>query len=163
MVVLLLLLLARSRLLPDSLFVFLFDRCIVYNPSDINEVLENCHPLGALGRVTERNIASFTPSKRGLENLFLTVLVATPVGHYFTNFLQVCMLLVSSMRWQPYVCLNMLFRRTHTCALRRFHAWRSSRQRCESCLDTHHLHDGWNRLCSQKTSRQWVETQWKSC
>merc|ERR1719198_1375831 len=59
------------------------------NPDgDINEVLENCHPLGALGRVTERNIASFTPSKRGLENLFLTVLVATPVGHYFTNFLQ---------------------------------------------------------------------------
>ena len=45
--------------------------------------------MGALGRVTERNIASFTPSKRGLENLFLTVLVATPVGHYFTSFLQV--------------------------------------------------------------------------
>ena len=28
------------------------------------------------------------PSKRGIENLFLTVLVATPVGHYFTAFLQ---------------------------------------------------------------------------
>jgi len=59
------------------------------NPDgDINEVLESCHPMGALGRVTERNIASFTPSKRGLENLFLTVLIATPVGHYFTSFLQ---------------------------------------------------------------------------
>ena len=45
--------------------------------------------MGALGRVTERNIASFTPSKRGLENLFLNVLIATPVGHYFTSFLQV--------------------------------------------------------------------------
>lgn len=55
---------------------------------DVSEVLERLHPLGSLGTSIERNIASFEPSKKGIENLFLTVLVATPVGHYFTSFLQ---------------------------------------------------------------------------
>ena len=60
----LLLLLTRLPLLPESLLVFILHCCALFVPRDINEVLENCHPLGALGRVTERNIASFTPSKR---------------------------------------------------------------------------------------------------
>lgn len=59
------------------------------NPNgDVSDVLERCHPLGNIGESNLRSIASFEPTKRGLENLFLTVLISTPVGHYFSRFLQ---------------------------------------------------------------------------
>mmetsp|Transcript_1785 Transcript_1785/g.2669 ORF Transcript_1785/g.2669 Transcript_1785/m.2669 type:complete len:407 (+) Transcript_1785:62-1282(+) len=59
------------------------------NPNgDVADVLERCHPLGDIGESNMRSIASFEPTKRGLEQLFVTVLISTPVGHYFSQFLQ---------------------------------------------------------------------------
>lgn len=59
------------------------------NPTgDVSEVIERCHPLGDIGESNLRSIASFEPTKRGLEQLFVTVLISTPVGHYFSQFLQ---------------------------------------------------------------------------
>ena len=59
------------------------------NPTgDVSDVLERCHPLGDIGESNMRSIASFEPTKRGLEQLFVTVLISTPVGHYFSQFLQ---------------------------------------------------------------------------
>lgn len=58
------------------------------NPDgDVADVLDRCHPLGDIGESNLRSIASFEPTKRGLEQLFVTVLISTPVGHYFSQFL----------------------------------------------------------------------------
>lgn len=54
----------------------------------INELLEQCHPLGMFKESTMRSIPSFEPNARGFADLYQTVLVDTPVGPYFAMFLQ---------------------------------------------------------------------------
>jgi V-type H+-transporting ATPase subunit d len=55
---------------------------------DINELLEQCHPLGMFKESTMRSIPTFENSARGYQDLYQTVLVDTPVGPYFATFLQ---------------------------------------------------------------------------
>lgn len=55
---------------------------------DINELLEQCHPLGMFKESTMRSIPTFENSSKGYSDLYQTVLVDTPVGPYFAKFLQ---------------------------------------------------------------------------
>lgn len=55
---------------------------------DINELIEQCHPLGMFKESTMRSIPTFENTSRGYEDLYQTVLVDTPVGPYFATFLQ---------------------------------------------------------------------------
>lgn len=55
---------------------------------DINELIEQCHPLGMFKESTMRSIPTFENSSRGYADLYQTVLVDTPVGPYFAMFLQ---------------------------------------------------------------------------
>ena len=55
---------------------------------DINELIEQCHPLGMFKESTMRSIPTFESSAKGYADLYQTVLVDTPVGPYFAMFLQ---------------------------------------------------------------------------
>jgi V-type H+-transporting ATPase subunit d len=55
---------------------------------DINELMEQCHPLGMFKESTMRSIPTFENSAKGYMDLYQTVLVDTPVGPYFSLFLQ---------------------------------------------------------------------------
>jgi V-type H+-transporting ATPase subunit d len=52
-----------------------------------NELIAQCHPLGMFDETTMRNIPSFEASPSGYADLYETVLVDTPVGVYFQQFL----------------------------------------------------------------------------
>ena len=54
---------------------------------DINELIEQCHPLGMFKESTMRSIPTFENSSKGYADLYQTVLVDTPVGPYFSMFL----------------------------------------------------------------------------
>merc|ERR1719215_692820 len=55
---------------------------------DINELIAQCHPLGMFRESTMRAIPTFESSPKGYQDLYQTVLVDTPVGKYFSMFLQ---------------------------------------------------------------------------
>jgi len=55
---------------------------------DINELIAQCHPLGMFKESTMRSIPTFENSAKGWSDLYQTVLVDTPVGPYFAQFLQ---------------------------------------------------------------------------
>ena len=55
---------------------------------DINELIAQCHPLGMFKESTMRSIPTFESTPRGYQDLYQTVLVDTPVGPYFAQFLQ---------------------------------------------------------------------------
>lgn len=55
---------------------------------DINELIAQCHPLGMFKESTMRSIPTFESTPRGYQDLYQTVLVDTPVGPYFSQFLQ---------------------------------------------------------------------------
>lgn len=55
---------------------------------DINELIEQCHPLGMFKESTMRSVPTFENSSKGYADLYQTVLVDTPVGPYFAMFLQ---------------------------------------------------------------------------
>ena len=50
---------------------------------NVNELIDQCHPLGLFRESTMRNIPSFEANARGYAELYETVLVDTPVGPYF--------------------------------------------------------------------------------
>eukprot|EP00601_Ochromonadales_sp_CCMP2298_P006183 CAMPEP_0173194234 /NCGR_PEP_ID=MMETSP1141-20130122/14400_1 /TAXON_ID=483371 /ORGANISM="non described non described, Strain CCMP2298" /LENGTH=358 /DNA_ID=CAMNT_0014118657 /DNA_START=46 /DNA_END=1119 /DNA_ORIENTATION=+ len=54
---------------------------------NVNELMAQCHPLGMFKESTMRNIPSFEASPRGYAELYETVLVDTPVGEYFQQYL----------------------------------------------------------------------------
>lgn len=54
---------------------------------NVNELIAQCHPLGMFKESTMRNIPSFEASPRGYAELYETVLVDTPVGKYFQQYL----------------------------------------------------------------------------
>jgi len=54
---------------------------------NVNELISQCHPLGMFKESTMRNIPSFEASPRGYAELYETVLVDTPVGIYFQQYL----------------------------------------------------------------------------
>lgn len=51
------------------------------------ELLEACHPLGMFKASTMRAIPTFESSPKGYADLYQTVLVDTPVGGYFSQWL----------------------------------------------------------------------------
>lgn len=55
---------------------------------DINELIAQCHPLGMFKESTMRSIPTFESNAKGYSDLYQTVLVDTPVGPYFSMFLQ---------------------------------------------------------------------------
>ena len=54
---------------------------------NVNDLIAQCHPLGMFKESTMRNIPSFEASPRGYAELYETVLVDTPVGIYFQQYL----------------------------------------------------------------------------
>ncbi|KAJ1446082.1 V0 complex, c/d subunit of ATPase [Pelagophyceae sp. CCMP2097] len=54
----------------------------------VHELIEQCHPLGLFRDSTMRSIPTFENSPKGYADLYQTVLVDTPVGPYFSRFLQ---------------------------------------------------------------------------
>jgi V-type H+-transporting ATPase subunit d len=55
---------------------------------NVNELIAQCHPLGMFKESTMRNIPSFEANPRGYADLYETVLVDTPVGPYFSQYLE---------------------------------------------------------------------------
>jgi V-type H+-transporting ATPase subunit d len=55
---------------------------------NINDLIEQCHPLGMFKESTMRAVGAFENSEQGYKELYQTVLVDTPVGTYFQQFLQ---------------------------------------------------------------------------
>ena len=54
---------------------------------NVNELIAQCHPLGMFKESTMRHIPSFEANARGYAELYETVLVDTPVGPYFQQYL----------------------------------------------------------------------------
>lgn len=54
---------------------------------NVNELITQCHPLGMFKESTMRSIPNFEASPRGYSELYETVLVDTPVGKYFQQYL----------------------------------------------------------------------------
>ena len=54
---------------------------------NVNDLMEQCHPLGMFKDSTMRVIPTFEASARGYADLYETVLVDTPVGPYFQMYL----------------------------------------------------------------------------
>jgi len=52
------------------------------------ELIEQCHPLGLFRESTMRAIPTFESSPKGYADLYQTVLVDTPVGQYFSLWLE---------------------------------------------------------------------------
>lgn len=55
---------------------------------DVNELMEQCHPLGMFKESTMRLITTFEASSKGYADLYQTVLIETPVGKYFNQILE---------------------------------------------------------------------------
>ena len=54
---------------------------------DVESVVEHCHPLGRLDASTMKTILAYENLGDDFHALYRTVLVDTPVGRYFTQFL----------------------------------------------------------------------------
>lgn len=55
---------------------------------DMEAVVENCHPLGMLEPAVMKSILAYEDLGEDFHSLYRTILVDTPVGKYFTQFLQ---------------------------------------------------------------------------
>lgn len=55
---------------------------------DLNAVVENCHPLGLLEPAVMKSILAFEDLGEDFQSLYRAILVDTPVGPYFTQFMQ---------------------------------------------------------------------------
>ena len=55
---------------------------------DVEAVVESCHPLGTLESGIMKSILAYEDLAEDFHNLYRTILVDTPVGKYFTMFLQ---------------------------------------------------------------------------
>ncbi len=51
------------------------------------ELIQQCHPMGLFDNSTMKLIPLFEASPKGYQDLYQTVLVDTPVGPYFSQFL----------------------------------------------------------------------------
>lgn len=54
---------------------------------NVNELMKQCHPLGMFKESIMRNIPNFEASPRGYAELYEIVLVDTPIGPYFQQYL----------------------------------------------------------------------------
>ena len=58
------------------------------NGRDVNELMKQLHPLGMFDESILRSICAFEPNAKGYSELYETVLIDTPVGRYFSQFLE---------------------------------------------------------------------------
>lgn len=54
---------------------------------DVNELIQHCHPLGLFKESTMRSIVAFDNTSKGFSDLYQTVLIDTPVGKYFAQYI----------------------------------------------------------------------------
>jgi V-type H+-transporting ATPase subunit d len=59
-----------------------------YNGRPIEELMEQVHPLGRFDESTMKAIGTFEAGSKGNADLYQTVLIDTPVGPYFSMFLE---------------------------------------------------------------------------
>jgi V-type H+-transporting ATPase subunit d len=55
---------------------------------NVEELIEQCHPLGLFAPSTMKLIPLFEASPKGYTDLYQTVLIDTPIGEYFSRFLE---------------------------------------------------------------------------
>lgn len=55
---------------------------------NVEELIEQCHPLGLFAPSTMKLIPLFEASSKGYTDLYQTVLIDTPIGEYFSRFLE---------------------------------------------------------------------------
>lgn len=58
------------------------------NGRDVNELIEQLHPLGKFDDSILRSVCTFEPNAKGYAELYETVLIDTPVGEYFAKVLE---------------------------------------------------------------------------
>ncbi|CAI5701662.1 unnamed protein product [Peronospora effusa] len=58
------------------------------NGRDVNELIGQLHPLGQFDESIMRSICTFEPNAKGYTDLYETVLIDTPIGTYFSQFLE---------------------------------------------------------------------------
>jgi V-type H+-transporting ATPase subunit d len=58
------------------------------NGRDVNELIHQLHPLGKFDESIMRSICAFEPNSKGYSDLYETVLIDTPIGTYFSQFLE---------------------------------------------------------------------------
>ncbi|KAG6620312.1 H - or Na -translocating F-type, V-type and A-type ATPase (F-ATPase) Superfamily [Phytophthora cinnamomi] len=58
------------------------------NGRDVNELIGQLHPLGKFDESIMRSICTFEPNAKGYSDLYETVLIDTPIGTYFSQFLE---------------------------------------------------------------------------
>lgn len=69
--------------------VMLLLKATLNNPSvDVNELVKQAHPLGRFKPSTLKTICAFENSADGYSELYQTVLIDTPIGPYFEQFLR---------------------------------------------------------------------------
>ena len=69
--------------------VMLVLKATLNNPNvDVKDLIEQAHPLGKFKAATMRSICAFENTTKGYSELYQTVLVDTPIGKYFQQFLQ---------------------------------------------------------------------------
>jgi len=54
----------------------------------VNELITQLHPLGTFDESILRSICTFEPNAKGYADLYEVVLIDTPIGHYFNQFLE---------------------------------------------------------------------------
>ncbi|KAG5178388.1 V0 complex, c/d subunit of ATPase [Tribonema minus] len=55
---------------------------------NVEELIDQCHPLGLFAPATMKLIPLFEASPKGYADLYQTVLIDTPIGDYFSRFLE---------------------------------------------------------------------------
>ncbi|CAI5730817.1 unnamed protein product [Peronospora destructor] len=58
------------------------------NGRDVNELIGQLHPLGQFDESIMRSICTFESNAKGYSDLYETVLIDTPIGTYFSKFLE---------------------------------------------------------------------------
>lgn len=58
------------------------------NGRDVNSLMQQLHPLGQFDESTMRSIAAFEATPKGFSDLYEVVLIDTPIGHYFSRYLE---------------------------------------------------------------------------
>ncbi len=68
--------------------VILILKAVLNNPNAVVEdIISEAHPLGKLSESTLKSICAFENTPRGYSELYQTVLIDTPIGKYFKQFL----------------------------------------------------------------------------
>lgn len=69
--------------------IMLILKATMNNPNvDVRELVEQTHPLGRFKASTMKSIVAFENTPQGYADLYQTVLIDTPIGRYFSQFLK---------------------------------------------------------------------------